>query len=341
MNTSDFDYDLPPELIAQTPLEPRDASRLLVLDRETGVLEHSCFRDIGRYLRRGDLLVLNRTRVIPARLFALKPTSGRVELLLLHRADLLTWEALVGGKGLSAGKCIQVEQGPQAEIVEVLDGSRRLVRFAEPIEPHLPNAGHVPLPPYIHTTLADPERYQTVYAHEPGSAAAPTAGLHFTPRLLDELLAQGVKVASVTLHVGLDTFAPVTEEDPLEHRIHTEWCQVSDEAVAMVNQARSSGGRIVAVGTTSVRSLETAAHSSTAGHPSTITAFTGATNLYILPGYQFRLVDAMLTNFHLPRSTLIMLVSAFAGRERILHAYEIAKREKYRFYSFGDAMLIL
>jgi len=341
MHTSDFDYDLPPELIAQTPLEPRDASRLLVLDRKTGALEHSCFRDIGRYLRAGDLLVLNRTRVIPARLFARKPTGGRVELLLLHREDLLTWEALAGGKGLAAGKHIQVEQGPEAEIVEVLEGSRRLVRFAEPIEPYFPRAGHVPLPPYIHTTLADPERYQTVYAREPGSAAAPTAGLHFTPRLLDELLAQGIKIASVTLHVGLDTFAPVTEEDPLEHKIHSEWCQVSDETAAMVNQARSNGGRIVAAGTTSVRSLESAARSSTAGHPSTITTFTGATDLFILPGYQFRVVDAMLTNFHLPRSTLIMMVSAFAGRERILHAYETAKREKYRFYSFGDAMLIL
>lgn len=341
MNTSDFDYDLPPELIAQTPLETRDASRLLVLERETGEVEHSCFRDIGRYLRAGDLLVLNRTRVIPARLFARKPTGGRVELLLLHRADLLTWETLVGGKGLTAGKHIQVEHGPEVEIVEVLDGSRRLVRFAEPIEPFFPKAGHVPLPPYIHTPLADPERYQTVYAREPGSAAAPTAGLHFTPRLLDELLAQGVKIASVTLHVGLDTFAPVTEEVPLEHRIHSEWCQVSAETAAMVNQAHSEGGRIIAVGTTSVRSLETAARSSTAGHPPRITAFTGATDLYILPGYQFRLVDAMLTNFHLPRSTLIMLVSAFAGRERILHAYETAKKEKYRFYSFGDAMLIL
>ncbi len=342
MKTSDFDYDLPPTSIAQTPIEPRDSSRLLVLKRDTGTLEHSVFRDIGRYLKPGDLLVLNQTRVIPARIFARKPTGGRVELLLLRREDLLTWECLVGGKGLGAGKRLQVEGGPEVQIVDVLDGSRRRVRFAEPIEPYFPKVGHVPLPPYIHEKLADPERYQTVYARDPGSAAAPTAGLHFTPRLLDELRAQGVNQAYVTLHVGLDTFAPVTEDDPAEHKIHTEWCDLPQETADAINKARQSGGRIIAVGTTSVRTLESVARqSSIVNRQSSIYPYTGNTNLYITPGYRFKLVNAMITNFHLPKSTLLMLVSAFAGRETILNAYENAKREGYRFYSFGDAMLIL
>ncbi len=336
MKTSDFDYHLPLERIAQTPVEPRDSSRLLVLDRLTGLLEHRLFRDIGQYLRPGDLLVLNQTRVIPARIFARKSTGGRVEILLLRREDLLTWEALVGGKGLAAGKGIRVENGPAAEIIEVLDGSRRRVRFAEPIEPYFPKVGNVPLPPYIHEKLSDPERYQTVYARDPGSAAAPTAGLHFTPRLLDELQGRGIGLAYVTLHVGLDTFAPVTEDDPAEHQIHTEWCELLQSAADAINKTRAAGGRVIAVGTTSVRTLESAVVRQNA-----ILPYTGNTNLYITPGYQFKLVDAMITNFHLPKSTLIMLVSAFAGREKILHAYEAAIREKYRFYSFGDAMLIL
>jgi len=336
MKTSDFVYDLPPESIAQTPIEPRDASRLLVLHRETGALEHAIFRDIGKYLNPGDLLVINRTRVIPARLFARKPTGGRVEVLLLRREDLLTWECLVGGKGLSAGKIIAIEEGPIAEIVEVLEGSRRRLRFAEPIEPYFPRVGHVPLPPYIHEPLQDPERYQTVYAREPGSAAAPTAGLHFTPRLIDELKSQGVTFAEVTLHVGLDTFTPVTEDNPEEHQIHTEWCQVPPATVDAISRVRQSGGRIIAVGTTSVRTLESAV---SAGQNSLL-SYSGPTSLYILPGYRFKLVDAMITNFHLPKSTLIMLVSAFAGRERILHAYQVAKQGHYRFYSFGDAMFI-
>ena len=336
MKTSDFDYTLPLESIAQTPVEPRDSSRLLVLNRNDGLLEHAFFRDIGRYLRSSDLLVVNRTRVIPARLFARKSTGGRVEVLLLRREDLLTWECLVGGKGLAVGKAITIENGPSAEIVEVLEGSHRRLRFAEPIEPYFPNVGHVPLPPYIHTPLQDPERYQTVYAREPGSAAAPTAGLHFTARLMDELMSKGVNFAEVTLHVGLDTFAPVTEEDPEQHQIHTEWCEVPPATVDAITRARQSGGRIIAVGTTSVRTLESAVRS---GRDSII-SYSGPTNLYILPGYRFKLVDAMITNFHLPKSTLIMLVSAFAGRERILHAYEIAIQEHYRFYSFGDAMFI-
>ncbi len=342
MKTSDFDYDLPPEFIAQTPVEPRDASRLLVLHRHTGALEHRIFREIGQYLNPGDLLVLNQTRVIPARIYARKPTGGRVELLLLRKKDALTWEALVGGKGLTAGSRLRVEGGPQAEIAAVLEGPRRLIRFAEPVEPYFPRIGHVPLPPYIHAPLEDPERYQTVYAREPGSAAAPTAGLHFTPRLLDEMKAQGIGIAYVTLHVGLDTFAPVTEADPGEHKIHTEWCQLPQETADAINRTQASGGRIIAVGTTSVRTLESAASRSAIDNLQTsISAYTGNTDLFILPGYQFRLVDGMITNFHLPKSTLIMLVSAFAGRERILETYEIAKREKYRFYSFGDAMLIV
>lgn len=342
MKTSDFDYDLPAESIAQTPAEPRDSSRLLVLERASGRLAHRLFREVGEYLRPGDLLVLNQTRVIPARLFARKETGGRVELLLLRRVDALTWEALVGGKGLTAGKMLTVEEGPRAEIVAVLDGSRRQVRFEAPIEPFFPHVGHVPLPPYIHTELKDPERYQTVYAHAPGSAAAPTAGLHFTPRLLDELQAKGVGLAYVTLHVGLDTFAPVTEDDPAEHRIHTEWCELPQASAEAINAARAAGGRIIAVGTTSVRTLESAAvHSSIHNRQTKIQPFTGDTSLFILPGYEFKLVDAMITNFHLPKSTLLMLVSAFAGREKILGTYQVAIREGYRFFSFGDAMLIL
>jgi S-adenosylmethionine:tRNA ribosyltransferase-isomerase len=344
MKTSDFDYHLPESFIAQRPIEPRDSARLLVLDRKTGGLEHRTFNQIGDYLNPGDLLVLNQTRVIPARIFARKPTGGKVELLLLRRREGLTWECLVGGKGLRVGIILTVVDGPDAEIIEISNGAERLVRFAEPIEPYFPIVGNVPLPPYIHEKLEDPERYQTVYAREPGSAAAPTAGLHFTPRLLDELRAKGVNTAYVTLHVGLDTFAPVTEDDPSAHKIHSEWCQVSQETAQAINQARSNGGRIVAVGTTSVRTLETlGTRKREAGNPSNpqIAPFTGPTSLFILPGYGFQLVDAMITNFHLPRSTLLMLVSAFAGREKILETYQTAVKEGYRFYSFGDAMLIL
>jgi S-adenosylmethionine:tRNA ribosyltransferase-isomerase len=338
MQTSDFDYHLPESSIAQTPIEPRDSSRLLVLHRYTGEMQHKIFREIGEYLHPNDLLVLNQTRVIPARIYARKSTGGRVELLLLRRQDELTWQCLVGGKGVLVATKIKVEDGPQAEIVKVLNGSERLVRFAEPIEPYFPKIGNVPLPPYIHEKLNDPERYQTVYAREPGSAAAPTAGLHFTPRLLDELQQQGVKIAYVTLHVGLDTFAPVTEDNPQEHQIHTEWCELNQETANLINQTKQLAGKVIAVGTTSVRTLESAANENS---NSQISPFIGPTSLYILPGYQFKVVDAMITNFHLPKSTLIMLVSAFAGRERILSAYETAIRAGYRFYSFGDAMLIL
>lgn len=341
MRTSDFDYSLPESLIAQHPLEPRDASRLLVLRRANDSVEHRVFREIGEYLQAGDVVVLNRTRVIPARIYARKPTGGRVELLLLRRRDPLTWEVLVGGKRLSAGKSVEVEQGPRAQILSESNGPERLVRFEEPIEPFLARVGHVPLPPYIHAELDDPDRYQTVYAREPGSAAAPTAGLHFTPDLLNSIEQQGVLLAYLTLHVGLDTFAPVTEEDPSQHRIHTEWCELSPEAAAAVNEARARSRWIVAVGTTSVRTLESVARKSRLEGSDRLKAFSGPTDLFILPGFQFSVVDALITNFHLPKSTLLMLVSAFAGRERILQAYEVAKQQGYRFYSFGDAMLIL
>jgi len=290
------------------------------------------------------VLVLNETRVIPARLFGRRiPSGGRVEILLLRPVEGEVWEALVGGKGLKEGQRVQMEGVPdgalQAEIVAVLDGPRRLVQFSGGLEAHLAQIGHVPLPPYIHAALENPERYQTVYARQAGSAAAPTAGLHFTPVLLDDLTRSGVRIAKVTLHVGLDTFAPVTEDDPAAHHIHTEWCQMTAEAAGQINQARTRGGRIVAVGTTSVRTLESAAQHAAPGQA--VAPFEGPTSLYILPGYTFRAVDRMITNFHLPRSTLLMLVSAFAGRERILAAYAEAQRQGYRFYSFGDAMLIL
>ena len=344
MRTPDFDYHLPESSIAQTPAEPRDSSRLLVLHRDTGELEHRIFRDVTDYLRAGDLLVLNQTRVIPARIYARKETGGRVEILLLRRRDDLTWEAIVGGKGLRVGKIVKVEDGPEVEILEVLDGSERSIKFSEPIEPYFAKVGNVPLPPYIHEKLEDPERYQTVYAKEPGSAAAPTAGLHFTPRLLEELQVKGVKIAYVTLHVGLDTFAPVNAENPEEHKIHSEWCELPQETADLINQTKKSGGRVIAVGTTSVRTLETAgmaASESQIPNPdSWVSPFVGPTSLFILPGFRFNIVDEMITNFHLPKSSLIMLVSAFAGREKILETYETAINEGYRFYSFGDAMLI-
>jgi S-adenosylmethionine:tRNA ribosyltransferase-isomerase len=338
MRTDDFNYYLPPERIAQTPVEPRHASRLLVMKRASDHLEHATFWDLPSYLRPGDLLVINQTRVLPARIFARKPTGGRVEILLLRREDALTWEALIGGKHVKPGTVMVIDGGPDVEVVEVLEGSRRRVRFAEPVESTLEKIGQMPLPPYIHTRLENPERYQTVYAHQPGSAAAPTAGLHFTPELMDVLQKKGIGFCTVTLHVGLDTFAPVTEDDPGTHVIHTEWCELTPEAADQINSVSQKGGRIVAVGTTSVRTLETAAKYAIDGER--MGAFSGPTDLFILPGYTFRAVDVMITNFHLPRSTLLMLVSAFAGRERMLAAYQTALEMNYRFFSFGDAMLI-
>jgi len=338
--TSDFDYTLASEMIAQTPIEPRDASRLLVLDRQKGQVLHRQFNQIGEFLQAGDLLVLNETRVIPARIHARKiPTGGKVEILLLRRIDGNHWEAIVGGKRLNVGKRMELEGGLEAEIKQELSGAKRIIRFQEPIEESISRLGHMPLPPYIHKKLEDPERYQTIFARKSGSAAAPTAGLHFTTQLLVELEQRGIQIAQVTLHIGLDTFAPVTEEEIEDHQIHTEWCQISTDTAEQINQVHQKGGRVIAVGTTSVRSLESAARM--ASGKDVVGAYEGATDLFILPGYQFKAVDAMITNFHLPRSTLLMLVSAFAGRERILKAYEIAKKENYRFYSFGDAMLIM
>jgi S-adenosylmethionine:tRNA ribosyltransferase-isomerase len=319
MRTTDFDYELPKEHIAQTPVTPRHDSRLLVLNREDGHIEHEKFWGIEKYLNPGDLLIINETRVIPARIYAKKQPGG--------------------GKGLKVGRKLTIKNGPEAEIVEVLDGPERMIRFNDPIESYLEKVGNVPLPPYIHKKLDDPERYQTVYAKEPGSAAAPTAGLHFTPELMDKLNAQGIEFARLTLHVGLDTFAPVTEKDPRHHQIHTEWCELDQETADHINAVKAQGGRIVAVGTTSVRTLETAARSADEGK--VVAPYSGPTKLFILPGFEFKAVDVMITNFHLPKSTLIMLVSAFASRDMILETYRKAVEENYRFFSFGDAMLIL
>lgn len=335
MRTDAFDYHLPPDRIAQRPARPRDHARLLVLDRRRGILQHARFDSLPSLLRPGDLLVLNETRVLPARLRAHKiPTGGKAEILLLRRLGDRTWEALLGGRALGPGRRLQVEGGPAAIVEEDLGGGRRQIRFDEPISPLLDRIGEMPVPPYIHAPLEDPEDYQTVFSRILGSAAAPTAGLHFTPALLERVAEAGASTAFVTLNVGMDTFAPVVEDDPRRHSIHTEWCAVPEEAAARVRETRQTGGRVIAVGTTSVRTLETASRTGD------IRAFEGPTDLFILPGFEFRAVDAMITNFHLPRSTLLMLVSAFAGRERILDAYEVAIREGYRFYSFGDAMLI-
>ncbi len=339
MQTADFDYHLPLERIAQTPLEPRHNSRLLIMNRKDNTLFDSVFHQVGMYLREGDLLVINQTRVIPARLFARKQSGGRIELLLLKQLQIGVWEALVGGKGLRKGVVVTVEGGPEVEIMEELEGSQRVIRFLQPVDQLLPHIGQMPLPPYIHEKLLDPERYQTVYASTIGSAAAPTAGLHFTPWLIEQLEEKGIKFARVTLHVGLDTFAPVTEQDPLEHHIHTEWCELDEQTADLINKAKAAGGRVIAVGTTSVRTLESAAVAG--GTTNKVVPISGQTGLFILPGYDFKITDAMITNFHLPRSTLLMLVSAFAGRERILAAYNSAIERGYRFYSFGDAMLIL
>ncbi len=348
MKTSDFDYELPAELIAQSPIEPRDAARLLVVHRATCQWEHRIFRDIGQYLCPGDLLVANESRVIPARLYGRKiPTGGAAEILLLHKLDERTWVALVGGHRLRVGTRLELLHGQQASGLEARiiaqdeNGQRTLI-FSEPIEPHLSDLGHTPLPPYIHTPLTDPERYQTVYARTKGSAAAPTAGLHFTPELMSKLRQQGMQFAFVTLHIGLDTFKPVEEENLEDHVIHTEWCRLSPEVAEQINATRQAGHRVIAVGTTSVRVLETAARHATLHVPgSKVSAFEGPTDLFIYPGFEFRVVDALITNFHLPRSTLLPLVCAFAGRDLMLQVYQEAIRQRYRFYSFGDAMLII
>jgi len=340
MKTADFDYELPSELIAQTPIEPRDASRLLVLDRASGQLAHRIFRDIGEHLRPGDLLVANESRVIPARLHARKvPTGGKAELLLVAKRDERTWEVLVKGRKLVPGHRLAIGDGERrvvGQVLEITEAGGRLIAFERPIEPLLDELGIVPLPPYIHTPLTNAERYQTVYARREGSVAAPTAGLHFTPELLSRLQETGVHLAFITLDIGLDTFRPVREDQVEDHVIHTERCQLDPQVAQQINKAKQEGRRVIAVGTTTVRVLETAAVESGVVQP-----FTGPTDLFIYPGFQFRVVDALITNFHLPRSTLLMLVCAFAGRELIFKAYREAVRERYRFYSFGDAMLIL
>jgi S-adenosylmethionine:tRNA ribosyltransferase-isomerase len=342
LKTVDFDYNLPKEYIAQHPAEPRDSSRLMVVDRISGrVKDHTVFSKLGDHLNPGDLLVINQTLVIPARLYGRKAaTGGRVEILLLRRIEKATWECLVGGKGLTPGTKIQFEMGITAVIIEVMGGAKRLVEFSEPLSKVIDGIGKVPLPPYIQAELKEPGKYQTVYAKEPGSVAAPTAGLHFTPGLISQIKSQGVNFATVTLHIGLDTFLPVTEEEPENHKIHSEWCVVPAETVDKVNQTKKKGGRIIAVGTTSVRALESSANV-ILSDDGFIGEYSGFTRLFILPGYVFKVVDAMITNFHLPRSSLIMLVSAYLGRENVITIYECAKNMGYRFYSFGDAMFIV
>ncbi len=350
MKTADFDYDLPPEFIAQTPVEPRHASRLMVVDRQAGSIRHTRFRELGQYLRSGDLLVCNDSRVLPARLLGYKvPTGGKVELLLTAKRGGHVWEALTRGRRVPVGGVVEfsgVDGGGskttlRAEVLERTAAGARLVRFERDVEPLLEWLGCVPLPPYIHSRLEDPERYQTIYADRSGSVAAPTAGLHFTRELMSDLEARGMDFTFITLHIGPDTFRPVRVEELEEHQMHAEYCDVTEEAAAAVNGARRAEGRVVACGTTVVRALETAAEQAPDGNAEVIAPYTGWTNLFIYPGYNFRAVDHMVTNFHLPRSTLLLLVAAFTGRELLEKAYREAIKESYRFYSFGDAMLIL
>ena len=338
MQTGIFDYHLPQDRIAQIPIEPRHDSRLLVYDRKSDQIEEGIFRDIRNWLRAGDLLVLNKTKVLPARIFGKKETGGSAEVLLLKQIDPHTWEVLVGGKNLDTGKIIIFDGGLRGEIIKEMDRSERLMRFSEPVEPTMRRSGEMPLPPYIHTKLENQDRYQTVFAREEGSAAAPTAGLHFTQPLIRQIKESGIHIAKITLHVGLDTFAPVTEDKVEDHKIHTEWCQVDAKTASLINLTKKNGNRIIAVGTTSVRTLETADRYR--DDEGLITAFACPTDLFITPGYQFRVIDCMITNFHLPRSTLLMLVSAFSGLENIKRCYQYAIDKGFRFYSFGDAMLI-
>ena len=340
LKKSDFYFDLPQELIAQDPLEDRSSSRLLVLDKETGEMEHRVFHDIVEYLHEGDCLVLNNTKVIPARLMgAKKDTGATIEVLLLKRRENDVWETLVKpGKKAKPGTVITFGEGLlTGTVVDVVEEGNRLIQFSYEgiFEEVLDKLGEMPLPPYITHKLQDKNRYQTVYAKYEGSAAAPTAGLHFTKELLAQVEAKGVKIAYVTLHVGLGTFRPVKEENVLEHHMHSEFYQVTPEAAKLINDTKAAGGRVICVGTTSCRTIESAADEN-----GVVQAGCGDTEIFIYPGYRFKVLDNLITNFHLPESTLIMLVSALAGREHVLHAYETAVEMKYRFFSFGDAMFI-
>ncbi len=340
MKRQDFYFELPEELIAQDPLEDRSASRLLVLDKETGEVSHHSFREIADYLEPGDCLVLNDTKVIPARLIGAKEdTGGKIEVLLLKRREGNVWETLVKpGRKARPGARIRFGEGLlTGEILDIAEEGNRLIRFEHEgiFEEILDRLGQMPLPPYITHQLEDKNRYQTVYAKHTGSAAAPTAGLHFTPELLEQIEKKGVDIAKVTLHVGLGTFRPVKADDILEHHMHWEFYLIEEEAAEKINRAKRSGGRIICVGTTSCRTVESAADEN-----GRLKACSGWTDIFIYPGYQFRVLDSLITNFHLPESTLIMLVSALAGRERTLAAYEEAIRERYRFFSFGDAMFV-
>ena len=340
MKTSDFNFDLPEELIAQTPLEKRDNSRLLVLDKATGETSHMHFYDLPKLLHPGDCLVLNDSRVLPARLLGHRePGGGAVEVLLLIDRGEKTWECLVRpGRKVRTGARLSFGDGAlTAEVTQVLENGNRLIRFhyegifLETLE----KLGKMPLPPYIKAELNDPERYQTVYSREVGSAAAPTAGLHFTKELLEEIRTMGVRLAYVTLHVGLGTFRPVKEDEITDHEMHSEYCMISQETADIINETRKNGGRVICVGTTSCRTIE-----SWAAEDGTLKESAGWTNIFIYPGYKFKALDCLITNFHLPESTLVMLVSALAGREHILSAYQEAIEQKYRFFSFGDAMFI-
>ena len=341
MKTSDFYFELPPELIAQDPLEDRSASRLLALDRKSGHIKHERFVDLKEYLRAGDCLVVNDTKVIPARLYGKKTDTGAsVELLLLKRREHDVWETLVKpGKKAKPGCLLSFGEGLlTGEIIDVVDDGNRLIQFTYEgiFEEILDQLGEMPLPPYITHKLRDKNRYQTVYAKWEGSAAAPTAGLHFTGQMLEEIRRMGVEIAHVTLHVGLGTFRPVKVENVDEHHMHSEFYQIEEDQARLINKTRESGGRIIAVGTTSCRTLESAADDQ-----GVLRAGSGWTDIFIYPGYDFRIMDGVVTNFHLPESTLLMLVSAFAGKEKVLAAYEEAVRAQYRFFSFGDAMFII
>ena len=341
MDVKDFYYDLPDELIAQDPLENRADSRLLVLGKQTGQISHRIFSDVTEYLKPGDCLVINNTRVIPARLYGSREDTGAaIEILLLKRKEHDIWETLVKpGKKAKTGARIQFGDGLlTGEVLDIVEEGNRLIQFQYEgiFEEILDKLGQMPLPPYITHPLKDRNRYQTVYAKYDGSAAAPTAGLHFTPELLDSIRRMGVEIAEVTLHVGLGTFRPVKEADVLKHHMHSEFFQIDEAAAAKINAAKAGGGRIISVGTTSTRTLESAA-----AEDGYLEAKSGWTDIFIYPGYEFKVIDGLITNFHLPESTLVMLVSALAGRERVLGAYAEAVKERYRFFSFGDAMLVI